>query len=56
MQIVVSELPIEDAVERARTRFQRADEHLSRALAGSALLGCRGGCSACSPSLQALWR
>ncbi len=36
MQIVVSELPIEDAVERARTRFQRADEHLSSALAGSA--------------------
>ena len=36
MQIVVSELPIEDAVERARTRFRRADEHLSRALAGSA--------------------
>ncbi len=36
MQIVVSELPIADAVERARTRFQRADEHLSSALAGSA--------------------
>ncbi len=36
MQIVVSELPIEDAVGRARTRFQRADERLSLALAGSA--------------------
>ena len=36
MQIVVSELPIEDALEGARRRFQRADEHLSRALAGSA--------------------
>ena len=36
MQIVVSELPIADAVERARTRFHRADEHLSLALAGSA--------------------
>ncbi len=36
MQIVVSELPIKDAVERARTRFRRADEHLSSALAGSA--------------------
>ncbi len=36
MQIVVSELPIEDAVGRARTRFQRADELLSLALAGSA--------------------
>ena len=36
MQIVVSELPIEDAVGRARTRFQCADERLSRTLAGSA--------------------
>jgi Flp pilus assembly protein TadB len=36
MHIVVSELPIEDAVGRARTRFQRADERLSLALAGSA--------------------
>ena len=36
MQIVVSELPIGDAVGRARTRFQRADERLSLALAGSA--------------------
>ena len=36
MQIVVSELPIKDAVGRARTRFQRADECLSRALAGNA--------------------
>lgn len=35
MQIVVSELPIEDAVGRARTRFQRADERLARVLAGS---------------------
>ncbi len=53
MQIVVSELPIADAVERARTRFQRADEHLSSALAGSASWRW---CSVCSPSLQALWR
>ncbi len=36
MHIVVSELPIEDAVGRARTRFQRADERLSLALTGSA--------------------
>ncbi len=36
MHIVVSELPIEDALGRARTRFQRADERLSLALAGSA--------------------
>ncbi len=36
MHIVVSELPIEDAVGRARTRVQRADERLSLALAGSA--------------------
>jgi hypothetical protein len=36
VQIVVTELPIEDALGRARTRFQQADERLSRALAGSA--------------------
>lgn len=36
MQIVVTELPIEDALGRARTRFQQADERLSRALQGSA--------------------
>lgn len=33
MQIVVTELPVEDALARARARFQQADEHLSRALA-----------------------
>lgn len=32
MQIVVTELSIEDAVGRARQRFQRADERLSGAL------------------------
>ena len=36
MQIVVTELPIEDALGRARTRFQKADERLSLALMGSA--------------------
>jgi Flp pilus assembly protein TadB len=36
MQIVVTELPIEDALGRARTRFQQADERLARALQGSA--------------------
>jgi len=35
MQIVVTELPIEDALGRVRTRFQQADERLSRALQGS---------------------
>ena len=29
MQIVVTELPIEDALGRARTRFQQADERLA---------------------------
>jgi Flp pilus assembly protein TadB len=31
MQIVVTELPIEEAVKRARQRFRQADERLSRA-------------------------
>lgn len=35
MQIVVTELSIEDAVGRARRQFRQADERLSRALAGS---------------------
>jgi hypothetical protein len=35
MQIVVTELPIEDAVGRARQRFQQADERLSAALSGT---------------------
>jgi hypothetical protein len=33
MQIVVTELPIADAVARARVRFERADQRLSRVLA-----------------------
>jgi len=32
MQIVVTELPIGDAVGRARERFQQADRHLARVL------------------------
>lgn len=32
MQIVVTELPIEDALGRARERFHQADQRLSRAL------------------------
>jgi hypothetical protein len=36
VQIVVTELPIEDAVGRARERFQQADQRLSRALQGAA--------------------
>jgi len=32
VQIIVNELAIENAVERARQRFQRADQRLSRAL------------------------
>jgi hypothetical protein len=39
MQMVVSELPIEDALEGARRRFQRADERLSRGLWRAALRG-----------------
>lgn len=35
MQIIVTELPIEDAVQRARLRFERADERLARTLSGS---------------------
>lgn len=34
MQIVVTELSIEDAVGRARRQFRQADESLSQALAG----------------------
>ena len=36
MQIVVTELPIKDAVGRARQRFQQADERLSGAMKGTA--------------------
>ena len=36
MQIVVTELPIEDAVGRARQRFHQADERLSEAATGTA--------------------
>jgi len=36
MQIVVTELAIEDAVRRARQRFQQADERLSGALKDTA--------------------
>lgn len=36
VQIVVTELPIEDAVGRATERFRQADQRLSQALAGSA--------------------
>ena len=35
MQIVVTELPIEGAVQRARQRFERADQRLAGALTGS---------------------
>ena len=35
MQIVVTELPIEDAVGRARQRFQQADERLCAALSST---------------------
>jgi hypothetical protein len=31
MQIIVTELPIEDAVGRARSRFGQADERLAQA-------------------------
>jgi hypothetical protein len=34
MQIIVNELPIEDALERARQRFERADRRLAEALTG----------------------
>jgi hypothetical protein len=34
--LVVTELPIEDALVRARQRFQQADERLSGALTGTA--------------------
>jgi len=32
MNIVVTELPVEQAVRRARTRFEQADQHLARVL------------------------
>jgi flagellar motor component MotA len=35
MQIIVTELPIEDAVDRARSRFGQADERLTQTLAAS---------------------
>ena len=36
MQILVTELPIEDALGRAQARFQQADEHLARTVEASA--------------------